>query len=337
MMSMDWKNRKQTVLLAAAVCLLAGTPALGAEFVTPDAVLALETPDDGWKQVADDQTWVTLSDGTDKITLLHYGNGEELPEMAVAGAGYERVCQAVISTENEVFIITGSVVDQERFEQIRDAVDSVEIRKYDTKTRVNPAEASESGASSATAVSGGQTSGQASETADGGEKIVEKADFTVWVSGQQLNVRSASSTDAAILGCVFYADALEVTGVEKQNGAETGWYQVNYNGSVGYVSAAYVSTAPDTAETLGYTLTDERVTLYQDNGEAAAYVYRATNGNWYDGSGRQYQPGGSGQWTCLTSGSTWSETAPQSAAEETAAGTAQEAVSGEAEEAQEND
>ena len=151
------------------------------------------------------------------------------------------------------------------------------------------------------------------------ERVLEKANFTVWVAGQQLNVRGGSSSEAPVIGTLFYADAVEVTGIEKAGGAETGWYQVNYNGSTGYIASAYVTTVPDTAETLGYTLTDERVTLYQGGGGAAAYVYRATDGNWYDGSGRPYRPDGSGQWTCLTGGSVWTETAPPSPGERAAA------------------
>lgn len=313
-MRLHVKHLKLAALLTMTAAFMAGAPAFGAEFTTPDSVLTLETPGDDWKQVRDDQTWATLTDGEDKITLLHYSNGEKLPEMTVAGKGYAQVCQNVISTENEVFIITGSVVDKEDFEEVQKAVQSAVINKYDTKTKVQPALGT--AGISESAGESGAAGGAAAETANNaGKGTVESAGFTVWVTSQQLNVRSGSSTDTAVLGTAYYADALEVTGIEKVNGAETGWYRINYNGTVGYVSSAYVSAAPSTAETLGYTLTDEQVTVYAQNGSAAVYVYKATNGNWYDGSGRQYQSNGSGQWTCLTSGSTWTETASQTPAD----------------------
>lgn len=72
---------------------------------------------------------------------------------------------------------------------------------------------------------------------------------------------------------------------------------------------------PQTAETLGYTLTDQQITLYEAGGNGAAYVNKATNGNWYDGSGRQYAAAGGGLWTCLTTGTTWSDASPETPAD----------------------
>lgn len=306
MMGMKCKSLKFAVLFSAAMALTCAVTAFGAEFTTPDSVLTLETPGDDWKQIKDDETWATLSDGDDRITLMHYSNGEKLPEMAVAGDGYVQVCQNILSTENEVFIITGSVTDKENFEDVREAVQSVVINKYDTKKAVKT-----NASSINTAEPASSDKGTSSEASAAGQKSVQAADFTVWVSSQQLNIRKAGSTDAAILDTANYADALRVTGIEMANGTQTGWYQVDYNGVVGYVSSAYVTTAPDTAESLGHTLTQEQVTLYTADGQSATYVNKAVDGNWYDGSGRQYQSNGNGSWTCLTNGVSWTETAPQ--------------------------
>ncbi|MDO4322299.1 MAG: SH3 domain-containing protein [Lachnospiraceae bacterium] len=311
-MKLNFRNVKLAVFFAAAAAFMTGAPVLGAEFTTPDAVLTLQTPGDDWKQVDDSETWATLTDGNDRITLLHYSNGEKLPEITVAGNGYAQVCQNIISTENEVFIITGSVVDKKDFEEIQEAVQSAEIEKYDTKKAVKPA----AGTAGIASVTG--TNGAGDKQEAGSQKTVEAAQFTAWVISQQLNVRSESSTDASVLATIYYMDAVEVTGVEKAGGAETGWYQINYNGSAGYVASEYVSTEPETAESLGYTLTSEQVTLYTPDGTAAAYVYKATNGSWYDGSGRQYQTNGAGQWTCLTSGAAWTESTEASSGSQVA-------------------
>lgn len=72
------------------------------------------------------------------------------------------------------------------------------------------------------------------------------------------------------------------------------------------------------AENLGLTLTDESVTLYSADGSAATYIYKATNGNWYDGSGRNYVYNGNGTWSGAD-GSSWSETAPAPAADKSGA------------------
>lgn len=48
------------------------------------------------------------------------------------------------------------------------------------------------------------------------------------------------------------------------------------------------------------------------------YIYKATNGNWYDGSGRNYVYNGNGTWSGAD-GSSWSETAPAPAADKSGA------------------
>ncbi len=325
-MKMNLKNLKLAVLIAASAAFMSGATAIGAEFSTPGFILTLQTPENDWQQVSDKETWATLSDGIDRITLLHYSNGEKLPEMTVAGNGYAQVCQNIISTENEVFIITGSVVDKENFEEVQEAVQSVVINKYDTKKAVRSDSGTvdttkKTGTSDGTEINAAENNAAeilAAGNAVGTQKQVEQDDFTVWVTSQQLNVRSESSTKAAILGTVSYMDAVQVTGIEKSGGAATGWYQVDYNGSKGYISSQYVSETPSTAESQGYTLTSEQITLYTSDGMSANYVYKATNGNWYDGSGRQYQQAGKGRWTCLSSGATWVEAVPQDSEENAA-------------------
>lgn len=151
--------------------------------------------------------------------------------------------------------------------------------------------------------------------ADDMQETMDAADFTAWVTSQQLNVRSEGSASAAVLGTFSFMDAVKVTGIKKTGGAETGWYQIDYNGTVGYVASEYLSAEPSTAETLGHTLTGEQSTLYTDDGNSATYVNRATDGNWYDGSGRQYTEDGNGQWTSQVTGEVWSDARPDTPAD----------------------
>lgn len=59
-----------------------------------------------------------------------------------------------------------------------------------------------------------------------------------------LNVRQSGSTDANILGSLQNGEELALLSDTEQNG----WYQVSYNGSVGYVSAQYVKVIDVTVE-----------------------------------------------------------------------------------------
>ena len=55
---------------------------------------------------------------------------------------------------------------------------------------------------------------------------------------QSVNVRSLPSTDGEKLGSLSYAQEVAVTG----KCVETGWYRIDFNGSVGYVSNNYLLT-----------------------------------------------------------------------------------------------
>lgn len=70
------------------------------------------------------------------------------------------------------------------------------------------------------------------------------------------------------------------------------------------------NTKYTTAEASGLVLTDEQKTLWAQDGSWASYVYRATNGNWYDGSGRLYYEEGGGNWSQAASGASLTENAP---------------------------
>jgi len=59
-----------------------------------------------------------------------------------------------------------------------------------------------------------------------------------------LNVRKSGSTDAEILGTVNDGDELALL----TETAKDGWYQVQYDGAVGYVSADYVKVIDVTVE-----------------------------------------------------------------------------------------
>ena len=314
---MNYKNRKMVLgMMAAAVSVaVSGMNALAEEFVTPDSVLSLETPDDDWQQIADPGSWMTLGSDGQKITLMHYSNGEKLPDIAVADDDWAEVCQSILSTENEVFIITGYVEDAEDFDRVREAVQSAKILKYDTKKAVAPASDGAVSVPSGGWVveESGPDTGSEGTASDG---TVETAGgiFTGYVT-DNVNVRSDASTDASVIGALSRGDAVMVTGT-MQDGA---WYQIRYNNATGYVSAQYISQELLSAEILGITLTDEQLCLYQTDGNAATYINKATDGNWYDGSGRQYQLRRADSWMRLSDGSSWTDIAPANPSDKSAA------------------
>ena len=76
------------------------------------------------------------------------------------------------------------------------------------------------------------------------------------------------------------------------------------------------SSDTESAQTRGITLTDDQKTVWATDGSWANYIYRATDGKWYDGSGRLYYENGGGSWTLASSGEAATEDAPATPSEE---------------------
>ena len=260
---------KKTVFaaIAAAAVLAFGVPAAAQTFKDSKGILSIELPNESWKEMEDPARWIVLSDGSNMITIDHYANGETLPDMTIADDHYVNVYQAVFSTQNEVFIITGSVVDAAKIPEIANAIISAKVIQYDTKMKVK----------------------QAAELPKVEDFSVSAVDKTMYVTSDGLNVRNGCSTTATILGAFAYGQSVKVTGVVQQNGADMGWVQVSYNGGTGYVSSAYLSdSAPapkeDKKAVAGLTFTGTATTVYAMDGTAVT-IYKATDGNWYNGNG----------------------------------------------------
>lgn len=277
---------KKSVLAALAVsfaAFLAIPAAADTEtFTTSDGVLSIDLPSENWKQMEDPSKWVALSDGGNLLTIDHLSNGEKLPDMTVADDHYVNVYQAVFSTQNEVFIITGSVVDSEDIPEVANMIMSAKVLKYDTKTAIRKEDAP--------TVS---------------EFSVVPTDKTMYVTADGLNVRTGCSTDDQIIGGFGYGASVHVTGVVQRNGADYGWSQVAYENGTGYVSSNFLSAtepAPkqNTSNTnnsgnsgnsktpnAGANYTGSAKSVYREDGSTLT-IYECLDGYWRDKSGNAY-------------------------------------------------
>ena len=104
-------------------------------YTTKDGVFSLDLPDSNWEEVSDPNTWVTLSNGDDRITLLHYRNGEHLPDPVVADNSYAEVYQTYFSNRNEVFVVTGYTVSDEDMTAVRNAINSIVVNKNSSSSK----------------------------------------------------------------------------------------------------------------------------------------------------------------------------------------------------------
>ena len=259
--------------LVAAAALSAALPAYAETFTAPNGVLSIDLPNENWKLMQDPSKWLVFSDGANMLTVEHLSNGEKLPAMSVADDHYVDVYQAVFSTQNEVFIITGSVVDSDVIPDVTNAIMSAKVLQYDTKLAVkkeNPETESATAAAEAT-----------------GQYSVAAMSATMYATAG-VNVRAGYSTSDAVLGGVAQGSSVTVTGVVQKNGKDYGWYQVSYNGVTGYISGAFLTDkAPASGSSTNIVFTGVAKTIYYGTGEAVT-VYQATDGSWYDNTGKAY-------------------------------------------------
>lgn len=246
-------------------------------YQTEDGVLSIEAPDDVWKVVQDPNSWFVLSNGSSTITVDHLSNGEELPAPVIAGGDAEAVCQMFISTKNEVFVVKGAAAKQENLADIMKMISTLKILKYDTKTAISQ------------------------NTAAEGNTVVNPINETYYCTSSSLNVRSGHSTEDPSIGTLGYGEAVTVLGSVIENGQDTGWYQISFNGTSAYASAQYLSrTKPEnTSSTGSASSSDEYFLVYGTDGISVA-IHSVGGATYEDTEGLTYIDQGNGIYYCIT-------------------------------------
>lgn len=218
---------KKRIILFGMIALLAMASSAGAaEITTADGVLSITAPGDEWKEAENPNDWFMISDGKNTITIDHLSNGEILPSVDIAGTDHGPVCHTFVSTDNEVFIVKGLAASREDLETVMKTIGTIKVLKYDTKTAV-------------------QKEGKTAETDPSG---IRQINATYYVITDVLNVRSGYSTNDPAIGAIYYGEPVTVTGAVTQNGADSGWYQIQYNGTTGYVSSGFLSETEPAAK-----------------------------------------------------------------------------------------
>ena len=259
-------------------------------YQTEDGVLSIEAPDSKWQVTKDPNYWFVLSDGINTITIDHLANGEELPASVVASGETAAVFQAFVSTKNEVFVIKGSAAKQEDLPAIMKIAGTIKVLKYDTKTAV----VQNTNTTPAT---------EAPQTAPAAQgMVVNPINETYYCTIDSLNVRSGYSTSDPAIGSLYYAEAVTVLGTVVQDGQDTGWYQISYNGTKAYASAQYLSKTKPQASTeapASNSSSDEYFLVYGTDGISVA-IHSVGGAMYEDLEGRTYVNQGDGIYYCIS-------------------------------------
>ena len=120
--------------------------------------------------------------------------------------------------------------------------------------------------------------------------VAETADAAIGygkvsANGSTLNLRSGPSTSSSKVGALSHGTVVKIVGVD------SGWYKVDYNGTVGYVSSDYMVTTKETtsrgAETAAVSASTigGQVVAYAKQFLGTPYVYGGNGPNSFDCSG----------------------------------------------------
>lgn len=263
--------RRYTSLALALIGagILAATPVWAQTITTTDGVLSIDTPDDTWKQTTDANFWVTLTNGSDRITVTHLSNGDPLPTVDLAGTGYAAVYQAFLSTENEVFAVKGTAAQKTDLQKLINAIGTIKILQYDTKTKTRPAAAAAAAPKTDSTQAAPKAAPQSSNT-----------------STQSMHLYTAGSYEPIVITLDsdgFWRNSKGLTYTSNGNGV---W--MDANGITLYETAGAGNS--DSAES-------ETTALYTGGSYEPIYITLGTDGIWRNTMGLTYISQGNGIWT----------------------------------------
>ncbi len=171
-----------------------------------------------------------------------------------------------IVAQGQAYVITGTVTEDNStlLKAVEDSVDSFTVLKDEELMNITSASTT---TGTAGAAGTGETNAPASAAATAATSSAESASLTTYASQTTMyssdivNVRSGPGTDTEVISGFNIGDAVTVTG------ETNGWYQVNINGTTGYVKKDFLST----------TKTETPQTTAQSNTVAAGEAAAGTN------------------------------------------------------------
>ena len=133
--------------------------------------------------------------------------------------------------------------------------------------------------------------------------VVNPINATYYCVSASLNVRTGCSTNDTAIGSLTYGEAVTVLGSVTQDGQDTGWYQISYNGTTAYASAQYLSASkPEAkAETPSTSASAESdyFPVYSESGPSID-IHPVGGAMYEDHDGRTYVDQGDGVFYCIT-------------------------------------
>ena len=141
-------------------------------------------------------------------------------------SGYENT--EVVSLEEDSENSQENSVEEEKEESVQASEEDVKEEQDSSKEDASDSENNSEEASEAEEVS------EEEEESEEPEFTVEEYDAVLFIK-KAVNVRKGPSTDYEKIGGLNKGDQIQITGI-----ADTGWYQIQYNGATAYVASSYL-------------------------------------------------------------------------------------------------
>lgn len=234
-------------------------------------LVTITLPNPHWVELYSNEHDILFSDGDCAITIDLFQNTATMPLVPVSDEHHKLVFTSTLSANDYVLFITGYAHEEIDFSPIAGAIGSIQIDKTKVPATVAPAS-------------------QPSYT-------IQDTNYSAWVTANALNVRSASGTNATIIASLPRDTKVTVTGNVLESGQYIGWSRVKLsNGTVGFVSSQYLTTAQPAAKPQR---TGSSLKLYSSRG-TVYYLYQYSDNQWRDDNSTVY-------WS--TSDTTWENSA----------------------------
>ena len=233
-------------------------------------LVSIRLPSNEWTEVESDEYDVAFADGESAIAVDVYERGDDIPELVVPEDTSIRIYRIINITEKYMFITNVCICGDDNDSAIITCANNIKI----DESKITD-----------------EMLGKSEIVID--DYSLREESYDAWVTTSALNIRSDSTTEAAILGILSYGEKVNVTGTILKNGVEIGWVRINYNGVNGYISSEFISNTevePQKPQKTGNTMT-----LYFLTSNAVT-VYEYTDGTWYDEDGLQYWATVDRQW-----------------------------------------
>ena len=233
-----------------------------------DGLVELDLPNQRWAEIHSDEHKILFSDGDCAIAIDLYKSTDKLPSIAFSDNMHKLIFTSTLSANDYVLFITGYAHEETDFSAMSTSINSIRIdsSKVPQTVAATPAPS----------------------------YTIQDCNYSAWVTATGLNVRSASGTNAKVVGYLTQDTQITVTGEVLSGSRYIGWSRITTpNGTVGYVASQFLTTTQPKPKP---TRTGTTKKLWSQYG-SVYIVYEYTDNTWKTDDGTTYWPYGFSTWT----------------------------------------